>query len=96
MLFLFLWGRAWGVPGCLGTPEEGQGVSAMGTSLPDEPLWTQGSGSPGFRQGLGDMCLGYLDAGGGLRMHLGHLDSHLHVAPGTCLPLGVFLHSFAR
>lgn len=84
------------MPGCLGTPEEGQGVSAMGTSLPDEPLWTQGSGSPGFQRGLGDMCLGYLDAGGGLRMHLGHLDSHLHVAPGTCLPLGVFLHSFAR
>lgn len=77
-----------------GNPRGRAGRLSRG-ALPDEPLWTQGSGSPGFRRGLGDMCLGYLDAGGGLRMHLGHLDSHLHVAPGTCLLLGVFFHSFA-
>lgn len=40
------------VAGCLGTLEEGQGVSAMGPSLPMHS-WTQGSRQPGPRRGLG-------------------------------------------
>ena len=44
------------VAGCLGTLEEGQGVSAMGPSLPMHS-WTQGSRKPGLRWGAGELVI---------------------------------------
>lgn len=49
------------VAGCLGTLEEGQGVSAMGPSLPMHSR-TQGSRQPGPRWGLGSWSSGHMQA----------------------------------